>query len=316
LHSQKKQTILITGGAGYVGSVLALEALKIGFKVNILDRLESPNEAIKSFLNYRDVNYFQGNLTEIDKLEQSTKGVDFVIHLAGISDGKAGKANPELTKKINVDTLEQILRISKASGVQKFIFASTMGVYGNGYKIPLTENLVPKPIDPYSESKAIGEEIVMSANDLSFSTTNLRIAMVYGVSPAMRSDFIVNRLTLDAIEKKHLTIMGGLQKRPQIHTSDLSNLFLRLLSLNKKVISGQCYNAVCDNPSINNIITIIKSKMADTQIEVLPARPNEDSFEMDGNKLLKQTGFNYQKSLSDGIQEMMNMYSKHYKAIK
>lgn len=309
MESKHKQTLLITGGAGYIGSVLTRHALHAGFKVNILDSLDGAHAALDSVISNPDVNYFQGNITDNNVIEQSTAGVDFVVHLAGISDGKAGKANPELTKKINVETLEQILQISKNAGVQRFIFASTMGVYGNAYKIPLTENLELKPMDPYSESKALGEEFVKKAATPAFTTTILRMAMVYGISPNMRFDFIVNRLTLDAIEKKQLTIMGGGQQRPQIHIDDLAELFLYALTCDKKLVANACFNAVGENPAIEDITTTLQKLIPDLIIEKLPARANEDSFNMDGNKLLETTAFKYKKNIETGIREMIHEYA-------
>lgn len=303
---ESKKRLLITGGAGYVGSQLALNALKSGFLVSILDTINPNEQDIELLIQNPSIIYFYGNLIDSAVLENCTKNIDFIVHLAGISDGRAGKENPELTKKINIDTLDQLLTISKKAGVKRFIFASTMGVYGNSYKVPLTEDLELKPIDPYSESKAIGEKIVLEANSNSFSTLCLRMAMVYGLSPKMRFDFIVNRLTLDAIQKKTITIMGGSQKRPQIHIDDLCELFLELFIIDEKLFKNQCYNAVGQNPSIEAMIHEIQNQLSGVEINKLPIRENEDSFEMDGNKLIAKTGIIFKRNLKIGIKEIIN----------
>jgi nucleoside-diphosphate-sugar epimerase len=304
LESEKRQTILITGGAGYIGSVLVHKAVSKGFNVNILDKVEDEN-----FHDNQTVKFFSGSITDHKTIEESLSGADFVIHLAGISDARAGKENPELTKKTNIDSLKCLLEISQKAGVKRFLFASTMGVYGNKYSIPLKEDLPLDPIDPYSESKAAGEEIIRSENSDCFTTTSLRLAMVYGYSPSMRYDFIVNRLTLDAIEKKQITIMGGEQKRPQVYIDDLSGIFLEFLLADKSLISDEAYNVVGVNPTIEEISTIIRQKLPDTEIKKLPLRNNEDSFEMDGSKLNTVIKYNQQKSLDKGIESIISEYS-------
>jgi nucleoside-diphosphate-sugar epimerase len=304
---QQEKKLLITGGAGYIGSQLVKNALQSNLLINVLDSVE-PDYLNFDFLKHLNINYYAGSLTDETILKRCTENVDYIIHLAGISDGRAGKSNPELTKQINIDTLKKLLVISKGAGVKKFVFASTMGVYGNAYKIPLTEDLPLNPIDPYSESKAIGEQLVQNANTASFATICMRIAMVYGVSDKMKFDFIVNRLTIDALQKKVITIIGGDQKRPQIHIDDLCDLFIESLKMDMKLFDNQCYNVVGQNPSINDIIFDILSQLPKTKIKKLPARKNEDSFEMSGNKLSNLTGYNFKRTIKIGVQEIIKNF--------
>ena len=308
MNLRKQPKVLITGGAGYIGSVLSKLAILSGYDVNILDNLEVTNSVLKKiFVNPR-VHYFQGDLANINIIKESTKGVNFVIHLAAISDGRAGKENPELTRKVNIEPINDLLQISKDAGVKRFIFASTMGVYGNEYTIPLHEGLALRPIDPYSESKAIGEELVRNANSEEFLTTSLRIAMVYGVSLNMRYDFILNKLTIDALAKCYINIMGGNQKRPQVHINDLCDLIITFLYFDKKIISGESFNVVGSNPRLIEIAKEIQKQLPLTHIEISPQRPKEDSFEMDGSKLTKQTGFLSSRTLENGIREIITKY--------
>jgi nucleoside-diphosphate-sugar epimerase len=305
LGSRKTHKILITGGAGYIGSVLARQAISKGFNVNILDHVEFTGSS-----NIQNIRFFKGSIADYKIIERSLDEVDFVIHLAGISDGRAGKKNPELTKKINVDCLKQLLKLSRDAGIERFVFASTMGVYGNKYDMPLTEDLPLAPIDPYSQSKAIGEEIIRNEKSNSFFTTvSLRIAMVYGYSPQMRYDFIVNRLTLDALERRRITITGGKQKRPQVYIEDLSNIFLEILFADKNKINGESFNVVGVNPTIEEISSAVCRNLPETKIEKLSARTNEDSFEVDGGKLSRVIKYVQQKSLDAGIDNIINQFN-------
>ncbi|MDQ4121027.1 MAG: SDR family oxidoreductase [Acidobacteriota bacterium] len=302
---EKKQTILITGGAGYIGSVLVRRAISKGFHVNVLDQAGGDE-----FADAPLVKFFRGSIADYKTIEESLDAVDYVIHLAGVSDGRAGKENPELTKKTNVDCLKQLVELSQKAKIKRFIFASTMGVYGNKYDIPLTEDLPLNPIDPYSESKALGEEIIKNEkSDGFFTTVSLRIAMVYGYSPRMRYDFIVNRLTLDALEKKQITITGGKQKRPQVYIEDLSNIFLEFLSADESGVNGESFNVVGVNPAIEEIADAVRQKLPETKIEKLSARDNEDSFEVDGGKLKRIIKHAQQKTLDAGIKGIISEHN-------
>lgn len=301
--------ILITGGAGYVGSVMVNKALDDGFKVNVLDIEDKNTCCLKELIAEQKINYIQGDISNQQLIEESLKNVNAVIHLAGVSDGRAGKANPELTKTVNVDAFEKLLMTSKHAGVQKFLFASTMGVYGNSYHIPLTENLTLKPIDPYSESKANGEALLSKHHSSNFSTTALRLAMVYGVSPAMRFDFIVNRLTLDALQNKKITMIGGAQKRPQVYINDVAHIFLELAQSTKKNAATAIYNVVGCNPTVAEMAKVIQSQITDVFVENLPARDNEDSFEMNGSKLKNESVFQLQDTIVYGVKKIIKQYA-------
>lgn len=309
MENKNGSRILVTGGAGYIGSAFVMRAAAAGIKVNVLDTRNPYQENQNSSMTNSQVNYFEGDIAEDSIAEQSLTGVDLVIHLAAVSDGKAGKAFPELTQETNVSALKRLVARSKKNGVAGFVFVSTMGVYGNKYHVPLTENLAVNPVDPYSESKAIGEVIVREENSDSFATISLRLAMVYGVSPFMKTDLIVNRLVFDAVTKKEITIWGGSQRRPQVHVDDVGDLFLYLYSNGLRELAGENFNVVGTNPSILEIAQIIHQKLPDVKLTLLPGRIQEDSFEMDGTKLKRALSFTPHRSLDTGIEELINYYS-------
>ena len=204
--------------------------------------------------------------------------------------------------------MQQLLEVSKAAGVKRFLFASTIGVYGNQYNMLLHEDLPLNPVDPYSESKAIGESALRGANTDDFCTTALRIAMVYGLGPKVREDFLVNRLCIDAATTGRLSIMGGTQKRPQIHVDDLASLFLTLLQYDKEKICGKVFNAVESNPALSELVEVIRKLLPAIEVQLLPGRAHEDSFEMDGQLLFNQIGFRPSTPLESGMQELINYY--------
>ena len=183
-----------------------------------------------------------------------------------------------------------------------------MGVYGNEYSIPLTEDLVLKPIDPYSYSKAFGESMLLENQTKNFTPTIFRIAMVYGLSPSMRFDFIVNKFTIDAVNNENITILGGKQKRPQVYIKDVAKVFLKFASIEYKQ-SSTIYNLVGSNPSVEQILSEVKLVAPNLKVEVGAQRENEDSFEMSGMKLRNEIDFNLQENMIVGIKEIINYYS-------
>ncbi|MHA1381940.1 MAG: NAD-dependent epimerase/dehydratase family protein [Candidatus Helarchaeota archaeon] len=195
--SKNIRNVLVTGGGGYIGSVLTRKLINKDYSVIVFDNFSFSDIGIKNLKKNQSIDVIKGDIRsqkDVNKVFENIN-IDAVIHLAAISDGMSGRRDPSLTKEINIDAFYQFAKKSKAEGVDRFIFASTFGVYGNQYKFPITENLKVNPVDPYSISKSEGEKILKELNSSQFTTTSLRIAMVYGVSPRMRFDFIVNYMT-------------------------------------------------------------------------------------------------------------------------
>jgi nucleoside-diphosphate-sugar epimerase len=278
---------LVTGASGYIGSLLTMKVLKAGHQLTVFDNRSQHIPLLDNYQTCNGVKIIKGDIRDNDTVCNAVAGVDTIIHLAAISDGNMGKLNPSLTREVNYDSLKNMIELAKDSGVNQFLFASTFGVYGKSYNQVLIESLKCNPDDSYSETKALCEQLLVEHNSNQFSTTSLRIAMVYGLAPTTRYEFLVNNMSLKAKTTRKLEIMGGLQRRPQIHVQDITDYFLKLLSIEKRLISGQLFNAVGQNPSIIEIAETIKTCIPGLEITILPPRPFEMSFEMDGEKLSK-----------------------------
>ncbi len=298
--------ILVTGASGYIGSLLCTKILKSNYRLTMLDTKVYGKYGLGNIIAQNEVNIFEGDIRDTNILSNAVTGVDTLIHLAGVSDGRAGKINPSLTREINYESFNNMLEIAKVSGVKRVLFASTFGVYGNSYNQKLDESLKINPVDIYSETKALCEDLLVKHNSNEFTTASLRIAMVYGLSPSTRYEFLVNNLSRTAREKGELVIMGGTQKRPQIHVQDITDFFLKLISVDANLISGEAFNAVGENPTILDVAKIIKNHLPDTIINILPSRPQEVSFELDGEKILQKVGMKPTYTISDGVLEILN----------
>ncbi len=306
-----KSKVLVTGGAGYIGSVICDKLLRKNYDVIVLERKGFNNIGLHHYLTNPKLKIIKADIRDFKSYSQYLKHVNYVINLAAVSDGRAGAKNPEITYEVNHIALNNFLKTCLNSGIQRFIQASTISVYGNKYKQPLTEDLALYPEDAYSISKAKSEEMIRNANTHDFTTSIIRSSLVCGWSPKMRFDFIVNTLTYNAIAKNKITILGGKQIRPQIHIDDISDCFIKFLDAPTSLIAGEIFNSSSQNPSILEIAETIKLVLGkDIKIEILPYRDKEDSFIVNSDKIFKTLNISPNKSIFNAIEDICEAFQK------
>ena len=282
--------ILLTGSCGYVGSVLLNKLLMAGHYV----------EAI-------DTQWF-GNHTglPIDKADFRTydfKNINAVIHLAAIANDPTGDLDPKLTWETNaLGTMELAARAVKA-GVKQFIYASSGSVYGVSDDPQVTEESAMVPLSEYNKTKMVAERCVLSYQD-QMAVQILRPATVCGLSPRMRLDVAVNMLTMQALDKKVITVLGGNQFRPNIHIDDMTDLYMFMLD--RPQLTG-IYNAGFENISIISIAKIISERL-NVPIDVKPSN-DPRSYRINSEKLMN-SGFKPSKTVKMAIVEMIQAYNK------
>ena len=263
----EKERVLVTGGAGYVGSVLVPKLINQGFNVNVLDSMIFGSQGLDSVKNNPDCKIIQGDLRDLNALDLSLQDVDYVIHLAAISNDPCSDLNPELTKQVNYEATKDLLRIAKEKGVKRFIYASSSSVYGIREEENVTEDLSLNPLTIYSKTKMWSEEVVKDYNTENFTTVNIRPATVCGYSPRMRLDLTVNILTDHAVNKEKITVFGGTQKRPNIHIQDITDYYIQLLKIPKEKIAGKTFNAGYENHQVSEIANMIR-EIIGAQVEI------------------------------------------------
>jgi nucleoside-diphosphate-sugar epimerase len=304
--------ILLTGANGYIGTTLSHKLIDAGCDIVLVDLKFARDSVFLGTTESLRVKKFEGDIRNRYFVQDCFKGqnIDTVIHLAGISDGKTGSNNPELTRATNYDSFGDLVEAAGHAGASRFIFASTFGVYGKSYNGLLHEALPLDPQDVYSETKALCERDLQRFNSDFFSTVSLRIAMVYGSSMQMRKDFLVNNLVFQAIENGAIEIQGGFQKRPQIHIQDVSNYFVNLVFAERRLVEGQIFNAVGQNPSVLEIVKTIEKNVRNLKVSFLKPRDIEYSFEMTGARLKKALGLAPTYTLQRGILELIQFYNE------
>ena len=216
----KQWTVLVTGGAGYVGSALVPALLQAGHRVVVLDLFLYGENVLATHANLKTV---KGDLRDRATVDAAMKGCNAVIHLACVSNDPSFDLNPQLGKSINYDAFPGLVDSALAEGVQRFIYASSSSVYGIKEGVSVTEELDLEPLTDYSKFKAMCETELLKRRRPGFETVIVRPATVCGYAPRLRLDLVVNILTTHALSNRRIKIFGGAQKRPNIHVKDISH---------------------------------------------------------------------------------------------
>jgi len=310
----KIKTILVTGGAGYVGAVLVPKLLDRGYHVKVLDLYiygENILDAVKGNPNLEQI---KGDIRNQGLLRKLLLGCDAVIHLACISNDPTFELNPDLSRSINYDAFEPLVRISKESGVKRFIYASTCSVYGLSEAESVTEDHPLVPITDYNKYKGLCEPILLKYQSSDFTTVVIRPATVCGYSPRQRFDLTVNILTNHGYNTNCITVFGGEQTRPNIHIEDITTLYCMLLELPDNQIAGKTYNAGYQNRSINDIAKIVQNAIKETlpqkkEIEINKVASDDPrSYRISSEKIGRELKFIPQHTIEDAVQDLIKAF--------
>ena len=248
---------MVTGGGGYVGSILIKKLLQSGFEIICLDRFFFGMEPISKFTQNSNFSFIQDDIRWFDK--NILKNVDCVLDLASISNDPAGELDPKKTLEINYDGRVRVAKLSKEMGVKKYVLASTCSVYGFDENICTEENSV-NPLTTYAKASALAEKEILKLSTNQFSSTSLRFATIYGLSKRMRFDLVVNTMTLSLFQSREIILNGGgEQQRPLVNINDAVNAYLCIINNPADLINGQIFNVGSD---------VQNYKMKDLAIEI------------------------------------------------
>jgi len=287
--------ILVTGACGYKGNVLVPKLLNAGHSVTAFDIMWFGNDLPQ----HPNLKVIQGDVRRIDSIP--LQGIEAIIHLSSIANDPAGDLDPKLTWEVSALATMQLADKAARAGIRHFIYASSGSVYGLKDEDQVTEDLILVPLSEYNKTKMVAERVMLSySNDMVVQI--VRPATVCGLSPRMRLDVSVNMLTMQALTKGEITVLGGDQTRPNIHIDDITDLYLFLLD--RTDITG-VYNAGFENLSIRRIAEMA-CKKASAKITVLPSN-DPRSYRVNSDKLLA-AGFRPKKSVEIAIDEICAAY--------
>jgi len=291
--------IFVSGSCGYQGSLLVPKLLNLGHKVIALDTQWFG----KNLLKNKNLKIIKKNILNMDY--KDLHGASHIIHLSAIANDPMGDIDKNITWEVSCSGTMRLSEIAKKNKIQKLIYASSASVYGVKKEKKVHENLSLEPISTYNKAKMITERVLLSYNK-DFNVVIIRPATVCGFSPRMRFDLSVNMLTYQGLLNNLITVHGGSQVRPNIHIQDLLKCYI--FFLNKKVTSGEIFNAGFENLSILQIANLIKEKL-NCKIKVFKNINDIRSYRVDSSKLQK-LGFKPEKKVADAVDEIVHKIRK------
>ena len=301
-------TVLVTGGAGYVGSVLVPRLLNKGYRVKVIDLYLYGKHVLDVVKEHPHLEQIEGDIRNRSLLEQVIPGCNTVIHLACISNDPSFELDPALGKSINYDAFLDLVEVSKNSNVHRFIYASTSSVYGIKDEENVTEDLPLEPLTDYSKYKALCEDVLLREREPGFVTLILRPATVCGYSPRLRLDLTVNILTNHAVNNGKINVFGGQQMRPNIHIEDMADLYMKSLEWPDEAIDGKIYNAGYDNYKVIEIAEMVRSVVGKSVEIVTTPTDDQRSYHISSEKIKRELSFMPQHTIEHAVRDLVSAF--------
>ena len=302
---EKGKRVLVVGGAGYLGSVLVRKLLSRGFKVRVLDILMFGGDSIIELKENSNFELIEGDMRNISTLARAILDVNAVVSLAAIVGDPACKNRPEAAIETNYLANKVLADACKYHQVNKYLYASTCSVYGamEGIK-ELDEDSPLNPISLYARSKIQSEEGILSLEDENFSPIILRMATLYGYSPRMRFDLVVNTMTKTAIVDKKIAVHGGgLQWRPLLNVDDAAEAYVKCLESPLKKVKGEIFNVGSSkqNYQIIEIAKIVNKYIPNSKLVIEDDVSDSRNYFVSFRRLENKLGFRVFNNLEKSI---------------
>lgn len=305
--SYTEPTVLVIGGAGYIGSVLVRKLLEEEYRVRVFDNLLFGDDGVCDLANPR-FKLFEGDICDTRAVSQAIIGADIVVHLAALVGRRVEDTRRINIRDVNFLASTVVLDAALEHGASRLIFASTDSVYGTQSGV-MYETGTPEPASTYSRLKLRMEERVMNAKKRSFHPTALRIATCYGYSPRMRFDLVANSLLRDAVCKRRLVIEGGEQSRALINVEDAAQAILSCVKAHVNLVSGEVFNvgASGQNYTLHQLANIIKGLVPDTEVVVEEGEADLVDYHLSCSKIEKILDFRPQWGVEESLVQVRDM---------
>ncbi len=293
--------ILITGGAGYVGSILSRKLLSKGYNVRVADALWYGQESVQDCINNEKFELVNADIRNLVETVRAMKDIDAVIHLASIVGMPASSIEPRTSEEINYLATKNIAELCQLHNIETYIFASTCSVYGSQPDQLISEKSKVDPLDYYAKQKFLSERAIGWLNR---APTILRFGTLFGLSPRMRFDLVINLFIAQAILNGKITVFGGNQYRPFLHVDDAAESLLFALEKN---LTGT-YNVISENFTILEAAKKIQSAIG-CEIEISNENEDNRNYKVSADKI-KQMGFFPKKNIQFAIDEISEAIKK------
>ena len=303
--------VLVTGGAGYKGCVLVPKLLEAGYQVVVYDLMLFGSDGLVPHPNLQVVT---GDIRDTKLFARTLQGVDQVIHMACISNDPSFDLDPSLSRTINYECFEPMVKAGRDAGVERFIYVSSSSVYGVSDAPDVTEEHPLVPLTDYNKYKGLCEPLLLRYQAPDFTTVIIRPATVCGYSPRMRFDLTVNILTNHAVNKGVITVFGGDQKRPNIHIDDICELYVQLLSIPNELVAGETFNAAYQNQTVSELANIVRDVVEEEMPEKKPIRIEKTStndprsYHVSSRKIADRLGWHPRRDIQDAVRDLCRAF--------
>ena len=307
-----KETVLVSGGAGYIGSVLVRLLLAEGYSVKVIDNLSFGGVPIIDLLNDENFTFVKGDVRHEDDLRHALKGVDQAVHLAGIVGDPACAKQPELARAVNLDGSRLFYRLANETGIQRFVFASTCSNYGKmeDPESYVSEESLLAPVSLYAETKVEIERFLLDQpRSMTCKPTSLRFSTVYGLSPRPRFDLTVNEFTKELALGRELVVFGEQFWRPYCHVVDLCRSVITVLKAREEKVAFNVFNVgdTSENYQKQMIVDEIVKQIPDAKIQYVKKDEDPRDYRVSFEKITEELGFSITKKVPDGISQIFQV---------
>jgi nucleoside-diphosphate-sugar epimerase len=304
------ETLVVTGGAGYVGSALVPSLLAQGYRVRVVDTFWYGRDVFGEADQHPALERHEVDIRDTARLRPILQGVDALIHLACISNDPSFELDPVLGKSINYDAFAGLVQAASDARVRRFIYASSSSIYGVKNEPEVREDATPAPLTDYSRFKlACERDLLAHPNPTGMERAIVRPATVCGYAPRLRLDLTVNILTAHALVNRKIRVLGGKQLRPNLHVRDMVRAYHQLLEAPAAKLDGQAFNVGFQNRSVEDIARLVRATLdgGDIAIEQVPTQ-DQRSYHVNADKIRRVLGFEPRFTIEDAVRDLADAY--------
>lgn len=304
--------VLVTGGAGYVGSMLVPALLEAGHEVRVLDVLTWGVQPLLGSWSHPDFSFIRGDVRDPEHRASAVAGMEAVVHLAAIVGDPACAREPDLARAVNLDATLELIADARRAGISRFVFASTCSNYGRmadpaGY---VTEESALTPVSLYAQTKVAVERALLDrSGGGGMAVTPLRFATVFGVAPRMRFDLTVNEFTLALVRDRHLVVFGEQFWRPYVHVRDIARAVTLVLAAPVATIDGAVFNvgSTDQNYQKQQLVELILPYAPGAVVDYVHKAEDPRDYRVSFARITEQLGFRPSVTVPDGIAEVARL---------
>lgn len=303
------RTVLLTGGAGYIGSTLARQLLAEGYAVHVVDVLRAGGEALLGLMDHPRFSFRRADVRDGASMAQAMQGAWGVVHLAALVGDPACAREPDLAKQVNLHATRDLYRRAEEQGIRRFVFSSTCSNYGkmeqeDGY---VDETSPLRPASLYAETKVAAETFLLEQPRTNRCVpTSLRFATVYGMSPRVRFDLTVNHFTKDLVLDRELVVFGEQFWRPYCHVWDLARSVVTVLEADADAVGFDVFNVgdTGENYRKRHIVELIQDEVPTARVRYVRKEEDPRDYRVRFDKIKARTGFEVTRDVRSGIREV------------